>query len=91
LRDLGREVLESNLSDVPADILIPLLIVFMTPKMLGLERMLKFGFGFMYYIISTLFLLKMPDILLTGLGPCLIISLAVLFYGKELLNKAEEK
>lgn len=52
-------------------ILIPILIVLITPKMEGLERMLKFGTGFIYYLISSFFILRMPDLLLSGLGPCL--------------------
>ena len=64
-------------------------IVFKTPGMPGIERMLKFGIGFIAYIILSLFSLKIPQILFTGLGPCLIISLAVLFYGKQLLTSFE--
>ena len=70
---------------------IPFFIVFKTPKMEGIERMLKFGIGYIAYIILSLISVKASTIILTGLGPCLIISLAVLFYGKILLGKVEEK
>jgi hypothetical protein len=70
---------------------IPFFIVFNTSKMDGIERMLKFGIGYIAYIILSIITIKVPTLILTGLGPCLIISLAVLFYGKTFLKKAEEK
>ena len=66
---------------------IPFFIVYMTPKMEGIERMLKFGIGYIAYIILSLIAVKLPTIILTGLGPCLILSLAVLFYGEILLKR----
>lgn len=66
---------------------IPFFIVFMTPKMDGIKRMLKFGIGYIAYIILSLIAVKLPTIILTGLGPCLILSLAVLFYGEILLKR----
>jgi len=68
---------------------IPVFIVFKTAKMTGIERMLKFGFGFIAYIILAFISLKFPATILTGLVPCLLISLGVLFYGKKLLKAAE--
>ena len=62
---------------------IPIFIVLKTKNMGGLERMLKFGFGFIFYIIMALIMVHFPDTLLTGLIPCLVISLATLYYGKE--------
>jgi len=68
---------------------IPFFIVYKTPKMGDIERMLKFGIGFIAYIILALIALKLSVAILTGLIPCLIISLGVLFYGKGLLKTAE--
>ena len=62
---------------------IPIFIVLKTKNMGGLERMLKFGFGFIFYIISALIMVRFPETLLTGLIPCLVIALATLYYGKE--------
>lgn len=66
---------------------IPVFIVFKTPKMIGIERMLKFGLGYISYIILAFISLKFPATILTGLAPCLLISLGVLFYGTELLKQ----
>ena len=68
---------------------IPFFIVYNTQKMTEIERMLKFGIGFIAYIILSLFTVKIPTALLTGLLPCLIISLGVLYYGKALLKTGE--
>jgi len=62
---------------------IPIFIVLKTKNMGGLERMIKFGFGFIFYIITALIMVRFPDTLLTGLIPCLVIALATLYYGKE--------
>jgi hypothetical protein len=62
---------------------IPIFIVLKTRNMSGLERMLKFGFGFIFYIISALIMVRFPQTLVTGLIPCLLIALATLYYGKE--------
>jgi hypothetical protein len=66
--------------------LIPAFIALKTKSMTGLERMLKFGLGFIIYIILALIMIPLPDALLTGLAPCLIIALAILFYGKEVIK-----
>jgi transcriptional regulator with XRE-family HTH domain len=68
---------------------IPFFIVFKTQKMSGIERMLKFGIGFMAYIMIALFSIKYQATILTGLIPCLLIALGVLYYGKELIKPAE--
>ena len=62
---------------------IPIFIVIKTKNMGGLERMLKFGFGFIFYIGMALIMVPFPATLLTGLIPCLVIALATLYYGKE--------
>jgi len=62
---------------------IPIFIVLKTKNMGGLERMLKFGFGFIFYIGMALIMVPFPATLLTGLIPCLVIALATLYYGKE--------
>lgn len=68
---------------------IPFFIVFKTQKMSGIERMLKFGIGFIVYIIIAFFSIKYQATILTGLIPCLIICLGILYYGKELIKPAE--
>jgi transcriptional regulator with XRE-family HTH domain len=68
---------------------IPFFIVYKTPHMNGIERMLKFGTGLIAYIIIALLSIKFPATIGTGLIPCLLIALGVLFYGKKLTNPAE--
>jgi transcriptional regulator with XRE-family HTH domain len=68
---------------------IPFFIVIKTKKMSGIERMFKFGTGFIAYIIIALFSIRFQATILTGLIPCLIIALGVLYYGKELIKPAE--
>ena len=63
---------------------IPLFIVKQTPKMSGIERMLKFGTGFIFYILLIQFMHGIAVGLRTGLFICLTICLAFLFYGKKL-------
>ncbi len=68
---------------------IPLFIVQKTPKMSGVERMLKFGSGFILYILLVLVKHGFPIGFITGLFICLIISLGFLFYGKRLLDSQD--
>lgn len=69
---------------------IPFFIVQLTQKMNALERMLKFGTGFLVYIILLLivqgFQKGFIGGLRTGLFLCLIISIGVLYYGKVILK-----
>ncbi len=66
---------------------IPVFIVWQTPKMSGLERMLKFGMGFLVYfgliIILHGFILGFGSFLF----PCFAISLAILYYGRRLFGR----
>ena len=66
--------------------LIPICIVYQTKSMYGLERMLKFGFGYILYLVGVIIIAGLPLSYTTGLTPCLLISLAVLFYGENILN-----
>jgi len=70
--------------------LIPFFIVYNTQKMKNIERFLKFGSGFIVYIILMFsihgFKVGIREGLLSGLFPCLIIALSVLYYGKHLIK-----
>lgn len=69
---------------------IPFFIVLVTEKMSAVERMLKFGTGFLLYIIMLMVVQGLQDGfrigLKTGLYLCLIISIGVLYYGKTFLK-----
>ncbi len=78
-------------------IFLPLFIVMMTKNMSGKERMLKFGFGYIIYFIVLMtknglskgFTIGFPIGFSTGLFPCLLISLSVLYFGNKLIEKFE--
>ncbi|MBU2997820.1 helix-turn-helix domain-containing protein [Cellulophaga baltica] len=70
-------------------IFLPFFIVVMTKKMSRMERILKFGFGYIAYFILILVKYGFPTGFVTGLFPCLLISLSVLYFGNE-LNKNRE-
>ncbi|SDY05540.1 Helix-turn-helix [Lutibacter oricola] len=64
---------------------IPMTIVYFTRKMSGFERMFKFGFGFMIYIILSIFMIGIQNAIIL-LIPFLLIALAILYYGNRILN-----
>lgn len=70
-------------------IFLPFFIVFWTKKMRGIERMLKFGFGYIAYFILVLVTHGFSTGFVTGLFPCLLISLSVLYFGYELIKNRE--
>ena len=68
---------------------LPFFIVFMTQRISGAERMFKFGFGYLLYFV--LFTIKQGFIkgFITGLFPCLLISLSVLYFGSYLIKRGD--
>lgn len=65
---------------------IPIFIVFMTNNMSKTERLLKFGSGFLLYIILALIIVGFPAAFISGLLPCLSVCLLTLFFGDKILN-----
>lgn len=82
--------LNSRLCAFLLSFLIPFFIVYKTPKMNNIERLLKFGSGFIFYIFAVFFmrglLTGLQIGLFSGLFPCLIIALSVLYYGNYLIK-----
>ena len=70
-------------------IFLPFFIVTLTKKMNGMERMLKFGFGYIAYFVLVMTKHGFPTGFVTGLFPCLLISLSVLYFGNEIIKKRE--
>ena len=66
---------------------IPFFITYKTRKISAIHRMLKFGSGFIIYLIISLIIIGIPRSLFTGLIPCLLLSLATLYYGNYFLDK----
>jgi len=51
--------------------------------------MLKFGLGYILYIIMSLIIVGFAPTFLTGLTPCLVIALGTLNYGSEIIRIVE--
>ena len=72
---------------------LPLLIVFFTRQLNGLTRMVRFGVGFMAYIIMIVALDGIYGLyrgLDTGIIPSLVIALSILYFGKNLIVKEKD-
>lgn len=81
--------MNSRVGAVLLSFFIPIFIVMLTQKMSRIERILKFGLGFIAYIIIALIVVKFSETIVTGLIPSLFISLGILFYGRDILKKIE--
>lgn len=81
--------INSRFGGLLVSIFLPFFIVALTKRMSGMERMLKFGIGYFAYFISGLFIIGFPRGFVTGLFPCLLISVAVLYFGHGLIRKQE--
>jgi transcriptional regulator with XRE-family HTH domain len=78
--------LNSRVAGALLGVLLPFFIVWSTSQMTGLERVFKFGSGFIIYIALVLIKLGVKAGLFSGLFICLILALAVLFYGNKLIE-----
>ncbi|MEM6517600.1 MAG: helix-turn-helix transcriptional regulator [Bacteroidota bacterium] len=78
--------LNSLLGGILVSVFLPFFIVFFTKKLNGLERMLKFGFGYILYFFFIIFNNGFPLGFTTGLFPCLLISLLELYYGGQFIK-----
>ncbi len=73
--------LNSKIGGILLSIFLPYFIVTLTKKMTGIERMLKFGIGYITYFILMLIMHGFEVGFVTLLFPCLLISLSVLYFG----------
>ncbi len=82
----------SRLGAYLLSIFIPICIVLFTTKMSSLVRVLKFGTGLIIYMVLAFILLTFPEpiAIMKGLIPSIIIYLAILYYGKQILEKIME-
>ncbi|MEN9972972.1 MAG: hypothetical protein RIS20_1319 [Bacteroidota bacterium] len=65
---------------------IPVFIVFVTKNMSKIERLLKFGSGFLIYFILSISMVGFPGAFISGLLPCLSMCLITLILGDKILN-----
>ncbi|WP_369749654.1 helix-turn-helix domain-containing protein [Muriicola sp. SD30] len=78
--------LNSRLGGILLSFFLPLFIVLNTKQMNGLERMLKFGSGFILYIILILVLHGFVVGFGSGLFICLTVALSILYYGNKIIT-----
>jgi transcriptional regulator with XRE-family HTH domain len=70
---------------------IPFYICYQTEKLSRTSRVLKFGHGYLAYLITSIILVGIPKTFVCGLLPCLTISIAILYYGDILLKKNKNR
>lgn len=78
--------MNSRLGAFLLSILIPYFIVSKTKDMGGLERMLKFGLGFIIYVVLVLIRVELPHAIFCGILPCLLISIGLLYAGSNIFK-----
>ena len=81
--------LNSKFGGLLLSFFLPFFIVTWTRKMNGMERMLKFGFGYISYFIAMMIMHSFQVGFGTGLFPCLLISLSVLYFGGGFMKEKE--
>jgi len=75
----------SRLGGLIFSMFIPFVIVFLTKKMNGMERMLKFGIGFIIYIILAIIMIGIQTAIILVI-PFLLVALSILYYGNGILK-----
>lgn len=83
--------INSRFGGILISFFIPICIVFFTQKMSSGERLLKYGIGYITYILLCFVVMGFGKAWIIGINsfllPCLIISVLTLFYGDRLLPK----
>ncbi len=82
--------LNSRFGALLLSVLIPFTIVFLAKKMNNIQRMLQFGFGYIIYFFLIIIIHGFPIGFITGLFPCILISLSVLYFGSGILEYKEQ-
>ena len=66
---------------------IPSFIVYYTPELNGIQRLMRYGTGFFIHFILVLIMHGFAVGFVTALFPCLLVASATLFYGRFLLRQ----
>lgn len=66
---------------------IPFFIIVCTKNISGMERLIKYGIGYIIYFMLIISTQGFPYGFVTGIFPCFLISVSVLYYGKVIVNK----
>lgn len=83
--------LNSILAGFLLSVFLPFFIIVWTDKMNGIERLLKFGLGYIIYFFLVMIIHGFQIGFKTGLFPCLLISLSILYFGNELNRRIKVK
>lgn len=78
--------LTSRMGGVLLAFFISIFIVLKTTNMSGFERVLKYGSGYLLYLLMAIIMIGFSLAISTMLAPCLLISIGVLYYGKDLVE-----
>ncbi|WP_268034855.1 helix-turn-helix domain-containing protein [Algoriphagus sp. PAP.12] len=81
--------LNSKFGGFLISVFLPFSIVAFTKDLSGIERMVKFGTGYFAYFILVMTTNGFARGFISGLFPCLLISLAVLYFGGRLLKNKD--
>jgi len=79
--------LNSRFGAILISLFLPGLIVFFTPNLTALERLIKYGSGFVLYFILVMTMHNFALGFTTALFPCLLLAVAVLYYGEGMLSR----
>lgn len=84
---------EANLHSMIGALLLsfflPIFIVFLTANMSPIERLIKFGIGYMVYFIMIIVIAGIPHGFNTGFFACILISLATLYFGHKIVKRKD--
>jgi len=78
--------MNSRFGGILISIFLPIFIILLTKKMSGIERMLKFGLGYIAYFILVMITHGFPVGFVSGLFPCILLSLSVLCFGQKMIE-----
>lgn len=76
----------SRLAGLLLSFFIPIFLVFVSKKMDTVERLLKFGSGYIFYLVFGLVTAGFIQMYISMLIPCLLISLGTLYHGDKILK-----
>ncbi len=68
---------------------IPYFIVSLTKNMSGVNRIYKFGSGFIIYIVLANIMTEFNGLVVLFLTPCLLIASGILYYGNSIIKIAD--
>lgn len=78
----------SRLIAIFPTILIPLIVINRLKNQSDYERFLRFGFGYISFVVFALFQINIEKAIFSGAIPYSIISLCIIYYGSSIKNNS---